>query len=115
MGSSLDFMDTFPSPRCSRFGLRAYTPVVMLTSIIQKVYIDNLCVAQQYIELSKKGSWKKEITNEALKYWNLELIIDADQQGKYTPDELRLEDLLMKRQGGVVTMQKMQRMVTLID
>jgi hypothetical protein len=45
-------------------------------------------------KVSKKGSWKKENTNEALKSWNLERIIDAEQQGKDTPDELRLEDLL---------------------
>ncbi len=46
-----------------------------------------------------KDSWKKENTKEALKCWNLERIIDAEQQGRGTPDELRLEDLLHEEAG----------------
>ena len=46
------------------------------------------------IERCKKGSWKKENTEEALKCWNLQRIIDAEQQGKDAPSELKLEDLL---------------------
>ena len=65
----------------------------MLVSIIQSVDIDNHWVAQQYIEWCKKGSWKKENTKEALKWWNLERIIDAKQQRKDAPSELKLEDL----------------------
>ncbi len=38
------------SPRCSRLGARTYEHVAMLASIIQSVYIDNKCVAQQFIE-----------------------------------------------------------------
>jgi hypothetical protein len=37
---------------------------------------------------------KRENTEEALKCWNLEWIIDAEQQGKDAPSELKLEDLL---------------------
>ncbi len=37
---------------------------------------------------------EKENTKDSLKCCNLEHIIDAEQQGKDTPDELRLEDLL---------------------
>ncbi len=73
------------SPRRSRLGVRTYEHVAMLASIIQSVYIDNKCVAPQYIEQFKKGSWKKENTEEALKCWNLERIIDAEQQGKDAP------------------------------
>jgi hypothetical protein len=51
----------------------------MLASIIQNIYIDNDWVAQQYIEQGKRGSWKKESTEEVLKCWNLEPIIDAEQ------------------------------------
>jgi hypothetical protein len=41
---------------------------------------------------AKKGSWKKGSIEEALtKCWNLEHIIDAEQHGKDTPAELRLE------------------------
>jgi hypothetical protein len=71
-----------------------YKHVAMLASIIQNVYCDKNWVALQYIERSMKGSWKKENTEEALKCWNLERIIDAEQQGRDIPDELRLEDLL---------------------
>ncbi len=76
-----------------------YEHVAMLASIIQNVYIDNNWVAHQYIERSKKGSLKKESTKEALKYWNLECIIDAEQQGRDIPDELRLEDLFNEEAG----------------
>jgi hypothetical protein len=71
----------------------------MLASIIQSIHIDNHWVAQQYIEQCKKGIWKKENTEEALKCWNLERIIDAEQQGKDAPSELKLEDLLNEEAG----------------
>ena len=87
------------SPRRSRLGVRTYEHVAMLALIIQSVYIDNKWVAQQFIEQCKKGSWKKENTEEALKCWNLERIIDAEQLGKDTPSELKLEDLLNEETG----------------
>jgi hypothetical protein len=54
------------SPRRSWLGVRTYKRVAMLASIIQSVYIGNHWVAKQYIEQCKKGSWKKENTEEAL-------------------------------------------------
>jgi hypothetical protein len=48
------------SPRRCRLGVRTYKRVAILASIIQNVYIDNNWEAQQYIERSKKGIWKKE-------------------------------------------------------
>jgi len=71
----------------------------MLASIIQNVYIDNDWVAQQYIEQGKRESWKKESTEAALKCWNLERIIDAEQQRKDAPSELKMEDLLNEEAG----------------
>ncbi len=56
-------------------------------------------MAQQYTGQCKKRSWKKENTEEALKCWNLERIIDAEQQGKDTPSELMLEDILNEEGG----------------
>ncbi len=79
--------------------MQMYKCVAMLASIIKNVYIDNNWVAQQYIERSKKGSWKKANIKEALKCWNLERIIDAVQQGRDIPDELRLKDLLNEEAG----------------
>ncbi len=87
------------SPRCSRLGVRTYEHVAMLASIIQSVYIDNDWVAQQYNERCKKKSWKKENTEEALKCLNLKRIIDAEQQGKDAPSELKMEDLLNEETG----------------
>ncbi len=94
--------------------MRTYKHVAMLASIIQSVYIDNHLVAQQYIEQCKKGSWKKENTEEALKCWNLDHIIDAEQQRKDAPSELKLEDLLNEEAGREGTMQKMQRRLHLL-
>ncbi len=48
---------------------------------------------------AKRGNWKKESTEEALKCWNLERIIDAEQQGEDAPSELKMEDLLNKEAG----------------
>ncbi len=45
------------------------------------------------------GSWKKENTDEALKCWNLECIIEAEQQGMDAPSEMRFEDLLNEEAG----------------
>jgi len=87
------------SPRRSRLGVRTYERVAMLASIIQNANIDNDWVAQQYIERVKRGIWKKESTEEALKCWNLEPIIDAEQQGKDAPSELKMEDLLNEETG----------------
>jgi hypothetical protein len=87
------------SPRRSRLGVCTYKHVALLASIIQSVYIDNDWVAQQYNEQCKTRSRKKENTEEVLKYWNLERIIDAEQQGKDAPSELKIEDLLNEETG----------------
>ncbi len=42
---------------------------------------------------------QQENTEEALKCWNLERIIDAEQQGKDAPSELNMEDLLNEETG----------------
>ena len=42
---------------------------------------------------------QQENTEEALKCWNLERIIDAEQQGKDAPSELKKEDLLNEETG----------------
>ncbi len=79
--------------------MRTYEHVAMLASIIQSVHIDNDWVAQQYNEQCKKRNWKKENTEEAVKCWNIKRIIDAEQQGKDAPFELKMEDLLNEETG----------------
>ena len=39
-------------------------------------------------------AWKKENTEEALKCWNLERIIDADLMGNSQSSELTMDELL---------------------
>ena len=49
-----------------------------------------------------------------LKCWNLERIIDAEQQGKDAPFELKLEDLLNEEAGREGDNAKMQRRLHLL-
>eukprot|EP00579_Thalassiosira_antarctica_P002468 CAMPEP_0201871810 /NCGR_PEP_ID=MMETSP0902-20130614/4649_1 /ASSEMBLY_ACC=CAM_ASM_000551 /TAXON_ID=420261 /ORGANISM="Thalassiosira antarctica, Strain CCMP982" /LENGTH=91 /DNA_ID=CAMNT_0048397905 /DNA_START=273 /DNA_END=548 /DNA_ORIENTATION=+ len=67
-----------------------------MASILQKekVYIDKEWVAKEYLKRCKKGAWKKENTEEALKCWNLECIIDADLMGDSQPSELTMDELV---------------------
>jgi hypothetical protein len=46
-----------------------------------------------------RGAFLMPLMLFTLKYWNLEHIIDAEQQGKYAPSELRLEELLNEQAG----------------
>lgn len=49
--------------------------------MVHRVYIDIEWVAREYLRRCKAGVWKKENTEEALKCWNLERIIDAESIG----------------------------------
>ena len=66
----------------------------MLTSIVQNVFIDENWVANEYLERCKKGKWTKMNDDEAVKCWNLERIIDAEEKGVEMPQPLTLNDLL---------------------
>ena len=66
----------------------------MLTSIVQNVFIDDNWVANEYLERCKKGKWTKTNDDEALKCWNLERIIDAEEKGMKMPLPLTFNDLL---------------------
>ena len=68
----------------------------MVASIIQKVYIDKEWMAEEYLKRCKKGAWKKENMEEALKCWNLERIIDADLMGNSQPSKLTMGELVNK-------------------
>lgn len=82
------------APRRTRLGVRTYERLAMMASILQKVYIDKEWVAKEYLQRCKKGAWKKENTEEALKCWNLERIIDADLMGDSQPLELTIDQLI---------------------
>ena len=51
-------------------------------------------MAKEHLQRCKKGAWKKENTEEALKCWNLERIIDADLMGDSQPLELTIDELV---------------------
>ena len=70
--------------------MRTYERLALLASILQNVYIDEEWVAREYPKRCKEGAWKKENTQEALKCWNLERVIDAELLGKRIPDPLSL-------------------------
>jgi hypothetical protein len=60
----------------------------MLASIVHTVYVDDTWVAAEYLRRCKAGTWKKENTVEAVKRWNLERILDAEQCGQPMPKKL---------------------------
>ena len=62
--------------------------------IVHTVYIDGTWVAAEYLRRCKAGTWKKENTVEAVKCWNLECILDAEQRGQPMPKELTMDDLV---------------------
>ncbi len=44
-------------------------------------------------------AWKKKDTEDALKCWNLERVLDAELLGKPAPNKLTMEKLLREGQG----------------
>ena len=83
------------SPRRTRLGVRTYECLAMLASIVHTVYIDDALVAAEYLRRCKAGSWKKENTLDAVKCWNLERILHAEQHGESMPEEeVTMNDLV---------------------
>jgi hypothetical protein len=85
-------------PRQTNLGVRTYERLAMLTSIVQNVFIDDNWVATEYLERCKKGKWTKKSNEDALKCWNLERIIDAEEKGTEKPQLMKLNDLLGERE-----------------
>jgi hypothetical protein len=71
----------------------------MLASI-HTVYIDDAWVAAEYLRRCKAGTWKKENTVEAIKFWSLERILDAAQCRQPIPKELTIDDLVNDNNAG---------------
>ena len=84
--------------------VRTYERIAMLSTIVQNMYIDNEWVAQEYLRRCKQGAWTKEGTDDALKCWNLERVIDAETYGKPNPKELTLNDFMGEEEGMEVKM-----------
>jgi hypothetical protein len=88
------------SPRRTRLGVRTYECLAMLASIVHTVCIDDAWVAAEYLRRCKARTWKKENTVEAVKCWNLERILDAEQRGQPMPEELTMDDLVNEDNAG---------------
>ena len=88
------------APKRMRLGVRrTYKCLAMLESILPNIYGDKEWVANEYLRRCKCGAWKKELTLEALKCWNLEHIIDAEMLGKPSPTKMTLEQFFQEEVG----------------
>ena len=87
-------MGYISQPRRSRLGVRNYERISLLSTILKCIYVNPELVAKEYLNRSKRGSWKKENTMESLKCFNLERIIEANLAGKEEPDEIDIQDYM---------------------
>ena len=78
-------------PRRSQLGVRNYERIAMLGHILQHVYVDPKRVANEYLNRSKRGAWKKENTVESLKCYNLERLLEAKETGTEQPAAVDLD------------------------
>ena len=83
------------SPRRTKLGVRTYERLAMLTSLLQSVYIDDDMVAKEYLRRCKNGAWNKDKTDDALKCWNLERVLEAERFGREVPEDLTMDEVLM--------------------
>jgi hypothetical protein len=81
------------SPQRTQLGICNYEQLAMLSSIVQNVYVDEKWVAQEYLRRCKMNKWKKADDDDALKCWNCERILDAEQLGLPKPAELIMTDV----------------------
>ena len=74
--------------------VRNYERLAMLSSLLQKVYIDvdEEWVAEEYLSRCKSGIWKESEDEEALKCWNLERVIQAELMGAPEPIDLTMDE-----------------------
>ena len=82
------------SPLRTRLGVRNYERLAMLASIVDNAYVDVDFVVKKCLERCKKGTWKKENTEEALKCWNFERVIDAGLRQQREPTMITLEEFV---------------------
>ena len=80
------------SPKRTNLGVRNYERLAMLSCLLQKVYVDEEWVAQEYLSRCKSGNWKESEDEDALKCWNLERIIQAELIGAPEPIDLTMDE-----------------------
>lgn len=82
------------NPRRNTLGVRNYERIAMLAHMLNHIYIDPKWVAEEYMRRCKAKAWKTQATDESLKCFNLERIIEAEVFGKTTPKEVSMEEYL---------------------
>jgi hypothetical protein len=65
----------------------------MLSSIVHNVHVDEKWVAQEYLLRCKMNKWKKADDDDALKCWNCERILDAEQLWLPKPAQITMADV----------------------
>ena len=103
------------APRRTKLGVRTYERLAMMASILNKVYISKEWVAKEYLRRCRKGAWKKENTEEALKCWNLERILDADLMGEPAPTQLTMNDLLSEGAAASAAYKQVEEVVEVVE
>ena len=78
----------------ARLSVGATKRLAMLASILHTVYVDPKKVVNEYLRRCKKNTWKSASTDDALKCFNLERLIDAETLGQPAPEALTLRDLI---------------------
>jgi hypothetical protein len=77
------------APHHTWLGVRHYERLAMLSSIINKIYIDPEIIATEYLRRCRLKKWNKsDDDDEMLKCWNLELEIEAALDNKPLPEPL---------------------------
>jgi hypothetical protein len=64
----------------------------MLSFALNNIYIDPDWVAEKYLNRCKRGAWKRENTVEALKCFNLERALEAEDLGQEVPSNVEMEE-----------------------
>lgn len=82
------------APRRTRLHVRTYERLAMLSTILQTVYVDPKAVADEYQRRCAVKAWKSTQTEDALKCWNLERIIEAEMLHAPLPAEMTMKDFL---------------------
>ena len=68
----------------------------MLASTVQNIYIDDEWMAKEQLHKCKAQAQKKEDTEDAVKCFNLECIIDGKLYGRSEPEKLTSNELVNK-------------------
>ena len=66
----------------------------MLAHMLNHIYIDPKWVAEEYMRRCKAKAWKTQSTDESLKCFNLERILEAEALGLPKPREVSIEEYL---------------------